>query len=322
MVMTCEGIKGLRKASKKIQFNTAVCVPLYNGGRRWRESVDVLRGVCSNHIRCLAVDSGSADGTAQQATESGFEVITIAQSEFNHGATRNMMFERVRDEVDIIIFATQDAIIESVDTVTVLVEAFTDPEVGVAFARQLPHVDAGHIGSHARLFNYPAVSRAVSKEDIPALGIKTAFISNSFAAYRVRALQQVNGFPNDVILGEDMCAAAKMILSGWKVAYSAESRVYHSHDYTSLQEFRRYFDIGVLHARQSWLLEKFGNPEGEGGRFVRSEIKYLYHNAPHLIPIAMMRTILKYAGYRLGRLEHMIPLSVKSKMSMHQSFWL
>ena len=87
------------------------------------------------------------------------------------------------------------------------------------------------------------------------------------------------------------------------------------------QEFQRYFDIGVFHARESWLLESFGKPEGEGGRFVRSELRYLGRHAPWLIPSALLRTILKYSGYRLGRMEQRLPLWLKRRCSMHKGFW-
>jgi rhamnosyltransferase len=124
-----------------------------------------------------------------------------------------------------------------------------------------------------------------------------------------------------VILGEDTIVAAKMLLAGWKVAYQADAQVYHSHDYTYLQEFRRYFDIGVMHTREAWMLDAFGKPEGEGARFVRSEWAYLLKKAPWLIPSAMLRTGLKYLGYRLGRMESRLPLGLKRYLSMHKGFW-
>ena len=42
--------------------------------------------------------------------------------------------------------------------------------------------------------------------------MKTAFNSNSFAAYRRKALKDVGGFPINTILSEDMYVTAKMLL--------------------------------------------------------------------------------------------------------------
>ena len=108
-----------------------------------------------------------------------------------------------------------------------------------------------------------------------------------------------------------------MLLSGWKIAYCADAEVYHSHDYTIMEEFRRYFDTGVFHSRESWLLAKFGSPEGEGARFVKSELQYLWHNAPWLIPSAIVRSLAKYAGYQLGKREQQLPVALKCRFGMH-----
>lgn len=153
------------------------------------------------------------------------------------------------------------------------------------------------------------------------LGIKTIFISNSFAAYRRTALIAVGGFPGDVIFGEDTITAAKLLLAGGKIAYVAEAQVFHSHNYTWAQDFRRYFDIGVLHRRESWLLQEFGSAGSEGGRFVQSELRYLWSRRWWLVPSALIRTALKFVGYRLGRNEERLSLGWKRRLSMHSSFW-
>lgn len=175
--------------------------------------------------------------------------------------------------------------------------------------------------AHARLFNYPDRSDVRSYEDRRRLGIKACFFSDSFAAYRVRALQEVGGFPERAIVGEDVVVAAKLLKAGWKIAYVADACVYHSHDLTPLQEMQRYFDVGVFHARESWILREFGEPEGEGLRFLRSELKYLWEHAPWLIPESFLRAGLKYVGYRMGRAERFLPLWLKRAMSRQKHFW-
>jgi rhamnosyltransferase len=122
-------------------------------------------------------------------------------------------------------------------------------------------------------------------------------------------------------LSEDTLVATKMLLSGWKVAYCAEATCYHSHNYPPFKEFQRYFDIGVFHAREPWYLKALGGAEGEGKRFVRSELRYLLQHAPALIPAALLRSALKFLGYRLGRLEHYLPRWVKIAFTMNRGFW-
>ncbi len=131
----------------------------------------------------------------------------------------------------------------------------------------------------------------------------------------------VGGFPSDVIFGEDTITAAKLLLAGYSVGYVAEALVYHSHAYTWTQEFKRYFDIGVLHSREEWLLDAFGAATGEGKRYVFSELKYLLRTDPWQIPSALIRTALKLLGYRLGRGEASLTTTTKRRLSMSPRFW-
>jgi rhamnosyltransferase len=216
---------------------------------------------------------------------------------------------------------TQDALLGNADALQSLLSAFDDPSVACAYGRQLPHADATPIAAHARIFNYSETSHSISFADQPQLGIKTCFLSNSFAAYRLPDLLAVGGFPADVILGEDMAVAARLLMAGKRIAYVANACVYHSHNYSPMQELRRYFDVGVFHARSPWLLRSFGGARGEGIRFVRSELSYLWQCAPTLIPSAVLRTLVKWLGYKLGRYESKLPLFIKRICSMHKGYW-
>lgn len=298
----------------------AVCVPILNAAQTLDELYLRLNSQSVQVATRLLIDSESSDNSAVLAQKLGFQVWPIKRIQFNHGGTRQLAVELLPD-ADLIVFMTQDAILANEYAIENLLRAFADPEVGVAFGRQLPHKDAKPLGAHARLFNYPDKCYVASFVDREQMGIKAAFSSNSFAAYRRSMLMEIGGFPSDIILGEDTYVAANILIAGWKVAYQADALVYHSHDYSYGQEFRRYFDIGVLHARKSWMLDSFGKPEGEGARFVRSELSYLLKQAPWLIPSAMVRTLLKYMGYRLGRMESRLPLSLKRRLSMHGGYW-
>lgn len=297
-----------------------IVVPTLNPGVNWKTWLARLESQNYPMEQVLVIDSGSSDGTMDAALLMGTRVHIIAQADFDHGGTRQLGVAMLPD-LDVLVFLTQDALLTEISALNNLKSAFADPKTGAAYGRQLPHPGADPIEAHARLFNYPAQSRVKELADKDELGLKTAFISNSFAAYRREALMAVGGFPSGTIFGEDTIVAARMLLQGWKVAYCADAQVYHSHHYTYRQEFRRYFDIGVLHAREPWIQENFGGASGEGKRFVISELKYLLRKAPWLIPSALLRTVLKLVGYRLGKLETRLPLWLKKRLSMHRRFW-
>lgn len=301
-------------------LNFAVCVPTLNAGPQWQHWLEVTLAGLEPTMRLVVIDSSSDDDTATLARNAGAEVISIDRQTFNHGGTRNRLLHELGN-CDVVIFMTQDAFISDPAALTTLGQSFDAADVGAAFGRQLAHRDATPIAAHARLFNYPANSRVVSQADIPSLGIKTAFLSNSFAAYRRQALIDAGGFPNHVILSEDMMAGARLLKRGWKLAYNAQACVYHSHNYSVREEFKRYFDIGAFHAQEAWLIEWLGSAEGEGLRFIRSETSYLLKHAPFALPSALLRAFAKYAGYRLGRCEKQLPTHIKKRLSMHAQFW-
>lgn len=298
----------------------SLVLPTRNPGQHWSRWLYALLRQ-NLPVAGVVVDSDSNDGTLFSELPASFSLRRVAAADFKHGATRNWALQHVPAGTQVVVFMTQDALLSTSAALQLIVSAFDDPTVACAWGRQLPHQDASPIAAHARGFNYPAKSRVVSLEDQAHLGLKTCFASNSFAAYRLKDLLAVGGFPDEVILGEDMTVAARLLMAGKRVAYVAEACVDHSHNYSCAEEFRRYFDTGVFHARTTWLLETFGSAGGEGLRFVVSEMRYLWRNAPLWIPAALLRTLAKWAGYRLGRLEAHLPLAFKRWCSMHRAYW-
>lgn len=302
-------------------MKTLIVIPTYNGGALWSEAAAAIKAQCIN-CDVLVIDSSSSDSTISVARDCGFFIHSISPSEFNHGGTRNLALSLFPD-VDVLIFMTQDAILESPMAIQNLLSCFvSNPTVAAISGRQLPHINANPIAAHARVFNYSCESAVRSADDVPSLGIKTAFMSNSFAAYKRDIFFDLGLFPNNTILAEDMYIAAKILLSGYKVAYCAQAAVLHSHNYTPWEEFRRYFDTGVFHACEPWIQNQLGGASGEGLKFVKSELYFLWKNAPMWIPRAIFTTFCKLLGYKLGLNFKRIPKRWRSKFSMYKSYWL
>lgn len=297
-----------------------VVVPTRNPGRLWPRWLELFQGVRPS-VPSLVVDSSSNDGSDFSDLPAGMNFLQIPVADFNHGATRNLTLAYAPRGTEVVVFLTQDALMEQPESLAKLVGAFADPDVACAFGRQLPHTDATPPAAHSRLFNYPAESRVVSFADRSRLGVKTCFLSNSFAAYRLSDLMAVGGFPPNVILGEDMAVAGRLLMAGKRIAYRADACVFHSHNYSCGEEFRRYFDTGVFHAQNPWLLAAFGSAGGEGLRYVVSELRYLGRHAPLWLPVAVLNTAAKWLGYKLGRWEAHLPMWFKRRCSMHKGFW-
>jgi rhamnosyltransferase len=267
------------------------------------------------------VDSSSTDGSNAVAADFGFEVERIDPCTFNHGRTRQEAVDRFCHGREFALFLTHDAVIEGPGSLTMLLDAFSNPQVGAAYGRQLPHHNATPFGRHSASFLYPPTSDVRTLASAPRLGIRTAYISNSFAAYRIRALNECGGFPSTLILGEDTHVALRMLLAGWSISYCATALVRHSHNYSVFQDMQRYFDFGVLHAQLPELLRELGEPEGDGLRFVKSELRYMTTAAPWRLPEVVLRNASKYLGYRLGRVFRNLPNSLRRRLSMTTGYW-
>lgn len=301
-------------------MNIQLIIPIYKPDNKLLDLLRQIRKQTIKNIPLLIIDSGSNDEYKNEIKDMDCLVKKIAPGTFNHGGTRQMGADMFPDK-DVYIYLTQDAILADEYAINNIVKVFNDDNVGCAYGRQLPHKGATIFATHARLFNYKNESYIYSIEDKEKYGMKTAFNSNSFAAYRKKALKDVGGFPINTILSEDMYVTAKMLLKNWSVAYCADAKVYHSHNYTIWQEFKRYFDIGVFHAREAWIRETFGKAEGEGKRFVISEVKMIIKKRPLLLFEMFFRDVMKFLGYRLGIKEKYIPKNIKKKISMTKKFW-
>jgi rhamnosyltransferase len=299
---------------------TVVIIPTLNASAH---IPGILAGLALQPIRpnqILVIDSESTDDTRDQFSAYGAHVATVTRKSFNHGGTRARAIAMCPD-AEIFILMTHDAVPVNDRTFSALIAAFSDPKVGMAYGRQLHRPGAKGVERFSRLFNYPPQSQRRTLADAAIYGVKTTFCSNSFAAYRRTAYEEVGGFPDDAFFAEDQITAGKMLLAGWTMAYVAEAEVFHSHAYSIREDFNRYFDVGVFHARNAWLKDRFGSAEGEGFRFLRKELGYLMRSDPFALPSAVARTFTKYAGYRLGKFEERLPSALKARLSMQPFYW-
>jgi rhamnosyltransferase len=298
----------------------SICIPTYNAGNNWRLTLESIKDQNLEIENKAIIDSQSKDDTVKIAKEYGFEVIYISPANFDHGLARQKLAE-LFPNTNITVFLTQDAILATTNSIQNLVTSFNNPDVGLAYGRQLPHKNAKPLEIHLRQFNYPEKSNIRSFEDKDTLGFKVFFCSNSFAAYRKSALREVGGFPEGSIMGEDAIVSAKMLSRGYKIAYVSEAKAYHSHSYTLKEEFKRYFDTRIFHEQNKWLIEQYGKPTGEGFKFVVSELKFSLKRFPLSVIHSIASIFAKWLGYNVAKFYKKIPIKLIKRLSMHSYYW-
>lgn len=290
----------------------SVVIPTFNAGRYIHK---LLTSINSQTIPCevVVIDSSSADNTVAISKSYGAKIISLKKEDFNHGRTRNLAV--LQTSGDIIVFLTQDALPYDEYCIEKLTKPLEQADVAVpikndvaaSYGRQIPDDIAKPTERFARCFNYPETPVVRGIEDATKSGIKTFFFSNVFSAIRRHEFEMVGGFPEDLIMFEDMIFAAKLMLKGYRIAYTQDAKVIHSHDYSWGEQFQRYLQAGVSFKKNSWFLE-FARSDSEGIKFLIEEVKYLLQSSSYRwIFYAIVEAMFKYSGYKIGLNYDKIP---------------
>ncbi|MBR0411861.1 MAG: glycosyltransferase family 2 protein [Eubacterium sp.] len=247
------------------------------------------------------------------------EIIHIKKCDFDHGGTRNLAASKC--DGDLIVLLTQDAVPADIHLLENLIKPFADEEVCAAYGRQMADYKDNPVEAYTRRFNYPRESRIKTAKDLPELGIKTFFCSNVCAAYRKSVYDELGGFPLHTIFNEDMIFASRLIEAGKKIAYVADAKVWHWHNYTAWQQLTRNFDLAVSQVDYGGLFLKVKS-ESEGIKMVKQTLKYFIRKGKWTyIPHILLQNGAKYIGYKLGRNYKKLPRFLIVNISLNPSYW-
>ena len=282
---------------------TALVIPTCNAGKEFEEVAKKIYDQSSRLNLVRVYDSESNDLTVKIAESLDFEVIKVSKKSFSHSATRSKIAQEMYENgFDYLIFMTQDVYLQNHAIELLLKYIIKNSNCGVVYGKQEIDLEKGSINEYfARSFNYGSVSSIKTKKDVENLGIKTIFNSDAFAVYNLKLAKKVGFFGEEAVFGEDMIIADKFIQRGYGVGYCAESRVFHTHNYTLLEEFSRYKVIGQFHKMNNEIINRYGKTNSEGIRLALGEIKYLISEKKvYKIPESLLRNAAKFFGFKLG----------------------
>lgn len=228
-------------------MQVSLVMPTWNAGPLLEQvlaMVDRQPGAAA--VERVAVDSGSRDGTVATLLRHGFTVHSIAQRDFNHGATRDLAIERTRG--DVIVLLTQDAVPADEHWLSSLLACYTDPQVGGAYCRQLPRADCNPFIKR-RLLEWTAgknergIQKVADAAEFEALAPlqrlqRCAFDNVASSVRRTAWAQHRFGRRR---FGEDVAFGKQLILSGWTIVFEPRSTVIHSHNRTPRDEGKRIY---------------------------------------------------------------------------------
>lgn len=239
-----------------------IICPLYNAEKdieRLHRGILKQKNVEINNIKYILTDS--KDNTEELLKKLKIEYTKIKKEEFSHSLTREQA--ALSSKADIVVFITQDIIIEREDWLYNLTKDISDGRVQACFSRQL--CTNNTIEKYTREKNYPNKSRIVSKENIKELGLKTFFFSDASSAINRKIFEELNVYDGkNLPTNEDMYIAYKLITKGYKIKYCADLEVIHSHTFTLKQLYKRYYDTGLFFGMNRFI-DEYGTTNAGGG---------------------------------------------------------
>ena len=225
-----------------------VIIPAYHPGNEFAKLIKRLEKQTVSIHRIIVMNTEESIWNKEwEKLSDAMEVHHLTKEEFDHGGTRARAAEL--SDSDVMVFMTQDAMPADRELLAELLKALDqEKNIAAAYARQLPNAECSFVERYTRAFNYPDTSLVKTKADLDKYGIKTFFCSNVCAAYKKDIYEKQGGFVRRTIFNEDMIYAGGLIQAGYGIAYAAEARVIHSHNYNCMQQFHRNFDLGVSQA--------------------------------------------------------------------------
>lgn len=239
-----------------------VICPLYNAEKyieKLDNSIKKQQKVELNQIKYVLTKSNDKTEEILKKIKANYK--QIETKEFSHSLVREKA--AFDSQSDIVVFITQDIIIEDNMWLYKLVKDIENGKCEASYSKQICNNNS--IEKYTRELNYPEESRFVTKDDIDKLQLKTFFFSDASSAIKREAFIKLNGYDNkNLPINEDMYIAYKLIMNGYTIKYCADSKVIHSHDFTLKQIYDRYYLTGKFFKQNSYLNKYKVNNSGFG----------------------------------------------------------
>ncbi len=304
--------------TQSIPEAASVVIPTLNAAGYLPALLDrLLSQQPSPPMEIILVDSSSTDNTRDTALSfERVKVIPIAR--FSHGGARNLGARTARGEF--VVFMSQDAMPVDNSWLANLLASFSDEQVAAAYSRQVPRDDAPPPERFFIEHHFPSgkPARRVKPEGRPP-AFEDVFFSNVSSAAR-RELVLKFPFDEDLIMSEDQQFARDLLSAGYAVVYQPGSAVLHSHRYSLVTVFKRYFD-SVYSLTQLFADHDMGTSVGIGLRYLREETGHIIRRHPAYLPRYFFYTLAKTAGTIAGHFANRMPRAWLKRLSMHSYHW-
>lgn len=191
----------------------------------------------STPLRIVAFDNASDDGSREILAHEADILIDVPAGAYVPGRVLNQAMRETRS--DLVAFLNSDCEPLDENWLAPLVALMRDPEVAAGFGCQMPRPDC-----------LPWFAR--DTESTFGDGKDQAKWRHCFSMASSivrRSAWEAAPFDEDIKYSEDIEWTWRARQAGHRIAYAADSRVYHSHNYTWAQYYKRQYGEGRAEAR-------------------------------------------------------------------------
>ena len=286
--------------SLKNKVKVDIICPLYNAEKyilNLHKSLLKQKKIEINEIKYIFTES--IDNTEKLLIENKINYEKITKEEFSHSTARENAAKQ--SDADIVVFITQDVVIENEDWLEKLIKPIIEKEADACYSRQLTKYN--NIEKYIRECNYPDKSILKTKDNIDEMGLKTFFFSDASSAINRKVFEKLNYYDGKrFMFNEDMYIAHKLIVNGYKIKYCADSIVYHSHEFTLRQLYQRYYDSGVFF-KQNEYLDNYGTNKAGGGLAKHILKRALQDKNIKVLLEFFPNMIIRFIGLKMGKIR-------------------
>lgn len=282
-------------------MDISIICPIYNGKKYIEDlyrNIKKQKDVNISEIKFILTES--KDGSEEIFEKLAMDYEKISPKKFSHSLVREKAGFEAKG--DILVFITQDIKIDNDNWLYELVKGIEDGECEASFSRQIAY-ESHTVERYTRETNYSEESRIVTKEDINRLGLMTFFFSDASSAILKDTFLKLNGYDNkNLPTNEDMYFAYKLIMNGYRIKYSAESVVTHSHELSFKETFKRYKAIGEFFKENTYFNEYSANDRGISVfLYIVKRIKE--EKKLYLLPNVFMNFVARFIGMKIGKMQ-------------------
>lgn len=234
-----------------------VVIVTYSPGETLATFLDSVAGATQRPVRIVMVDNGSTDGSVEQAASAGRAELLRAGGNVGFGSAANIGVAALPAEIDFVLIANPDVILDTGSIDTLLTAAAENPKAGAVgpairtpagklypSARRLPTISDG-VGHAVFGWVWPRNpwTRRYRAEDEKVGRRAAGWLSGACLLVRRNAFDDIGGFDQRYFMYfEDIDLADRLSKAGWVNLYVPDATVEHLGGHAAGRDRRRMLD--------------------------------------------------------------------------------